>query len=96
MSLFVSLVQVPRVFVVKKTVEDPQFEIVQRPRRFRARTCWSHRVQVVAETTEIPQLQVVEKIGEIPEDFPVCIPREDSAAEQDFACRQEDACEESS
>ena len=45
----VSIVQVPRVWVVKKTVEDPQFEIVektlrtQRPRRFRARTCWSHK-----------------------------------------------------
>ena len=60
------------------------------------------QVQVLAETPEIPQLQVVEKIGEIPEwlnfvrkNFPVKIPR-DSAAEQDFACRQEDACEESS
>ena len=45
----VLVVQVPRVWVVKKTVEDPQFEIVektlrtQRPRRFRARTCWLHR-----------------------------------------------------
>ena len=33
-------------------------------------------VHVVKKTVEDPQLQVVEKIGEIPEDFPVCIPRE--------------------
>ena len=54
------------------------------------------QVQVVAQTAEIPQLQVVGKIGEIPEDFSRENPERDSAAEQDFACRQQDACEESS
>ena len=87
--------QFPRVQVVEEAVEIPQLQVVK-------------KTGVTPETFEIPQLQVVEKIGENPEWLNFCerccglggfsrlYPERDSAAEQDFAYRQEDACEESS
>ena len=53
--------QVPQVHVVKKTVEDPQFEIVQITVE---NTENVPQVQVSEETVEISQLQAVEKIVE--------------------------------
>ena len=58
--------QVPQVYVEMKTVGITQLQPVEQV----------PHVHVVKKTVEDPQLQVVEKIGEIPEDFPVCIPRE--------------------
>ena len=66
----VSVVQVPRVCVVKKTAVDPQFEIVEttvenpEAQTIQCSDVLVPQVQVVTETAEIPQLQVVEKIGQ--------------------------------
>ena len=73
-QLHVEVIDVPAVFVVlvpqvhdeMKTVETTQLQPVEQ----------LPHVHVVKKTVEDAQLQVVEKIGEIPEDFPVCIPRE--------------------
>ena len=98
----VSVVHLPRVWVVKKTVEDPLFEIVEKivenpeTQTIQGSDVLVPQGQVVAETAEIPQLHVFEKIGEIPEGFSRVYPERDFAAEQDSVCRQEDACEESS
>ena len=62
----VFVVLVPQVHDEMKTVETTQLQPVEQV----------PHVHVVKKTVEDAQLQVVEKIGEIPEDFPVCIPRE--------------------
>ena len=76
--LVVSVVQVSRVCVMKTTVEDPQFEIVEQTvenpetQTIQGSDVLVPQVQVVAETAEIPQLQVVEEFRRI---FP-CVCRE--------------------
>ena len=62
----VFVVLVPQVHVEIKTVEITQLQPVEQ----------GSQVHVEMKTVEITQLQPVEKIGEIPEDFSVCIPRE--------------------
>ena len=52
--------QVSRVWVVKQTVEDPQFEIVQKT----VENPEAPQVQVSEKTVEISQLQAAEKIVE--------------------------------
>ena len=56
--------QVSHVWVVKQTVEDPQFEIVQKTVE-NSETV--PQVHVVEKTVERPQSQIVEQIDEIPE-----------------------------
>ena len=61
--LVVAQRQVPRVWVVKKTVEDPQFEIaektVENPETV-------PQMQVVEKTTEIPQFRVGDNVVDVP------------------------------
>ena len=60
----VSVVQVPRVlWVVKKTVEDPQFVIVQKTVENPETV---PQMQVVEKTTEIPQFRVADKVVDVP------------------------------
>ena len=68
----VSVVQVPHVWVVKKTVEDPQFEIVEKTvenpetQTIQGLVVLVPQMQVVEKTTEIPQFRVADKVVDVP------------------------------